>query len=158
MRLRCRSWREVHPSCGGQWHITQGEEMHHTWLLRMSISKDTHDAHAKRGHACVVLKQKALLNPVLISLFQWRTTGKHIVHARLIFLLQSTSFDLLVYLILIPKIICHERREREGRECQWHLSLQSPAAFCLTGSSLSPSGPGSGVSLSPLRKTKFAGR
>lgn len=39
-----------------------------------------------------------------------------------------------------------------------HPALQSPATFCLTGSSLSPSGLGSGVSLSPLKETKFAGR
>lgn len=73
MEFRGSSWREVHPSCGGQWHITQGEEMHHAWLLGMvsqlCLTQRGEMLLQKGVRACVLLKQAALLNPVPISLF-----------------------------------------------------------------------------------------
>lgn len=95
------------PSCAGQWHNPgRGDESYLApWNEYQScVLPQRGEKILQIGiHACVVLKQTALLNPIIISLLQWRTTGEHLVHARLIFLLESTSSNLLFYLILIPK-------------------------------------------------------
>lgn len=74
MGLRCPSWREVHPSCDGQWHNPRGGDASHLALwndYKSCVLPQRGEMHLQVGvHACVVLKQKALLNPALISLFQ----------------------------------------------------------------------------------------
>lgn len=136
MGLRCPSWREVHPSCGGQWCITQEEEMHHTWLFGMvsqlCLTSKGWDALAKRGTCLCFAKAEGFIESSTSFTFPVKDRKEHLVHTRLIFLSQSMTTELLFSLILSPKNILFKRREREGWERvsvasqPLHPALQSP--------------------------------